>query len=114
MIRFSARHWEASLTDENPESRSLPNGARNISAALDNPSFETKQKILRLVERVEFVEDEIAIKHVLPISGVGSQRDQYSDSTPNMENGNDLILNPHGCPNGLETMSENLMLKPWF
>jgi hypothetical protein len=25
---------------------------------------------------------------------------------------NDLILNPHGCPNGLETMSENLML--WF
>jgi len=27
---------------------------------------------------------------------------------------NDLILNPHGSPNGLETMSENLMLKPWF
>ena len=37
---------------------------RNISAALDNPSFETKQKILRLVvERVEFVEDQIMIKH---------------------------------------------------
>jgi hypothetical protein len=27
---------------------------------------------------------------------------------------NDLILNPHGCPNGLETMSENLMLKAGF
>jgi hypothetical protein len=27
---------------------------------------------------------------------------------------NDLIFNPHGCPNGLETMSENLMLKFWF
>jgi hypothetical protein len=67
MIRFSARHWEASLTDENPESSSLPKGARNISAALDIWKME-----------------------------------------------NDLILNPHGCPNGLETMSENLMLKPWF
>ena len=28
--------------------------------------------------------------------------------------GNDLILNPHGSPNGLETMSENLMLKLRF
>jgi hypothetical protein len=35
----------------------------NISVALDNPSFETKQKILRLVvERFEFVEDQITIK----------------------------------------------------
>jgi len=44
---------------------------RNISAALDSPSFETKQKILRLVvERVEFVEDQITIKHMIPISDV--------------------------------------------
>lgn len=44
---------------------------RNISAALDNPSFEMKQKILRLVVgRVEFVEDRITIKHVIPISDV--------------------------------------------
>jgi hypothetical protein len=44
---------------------------RNISAALDNPSFETNQKILRLVlERVEFVEDQIMIMHVIPISEV--------------------------------------------
>lgn len=44
---------------------------RNISTALDNPSFATKQKILRLVvERVEFVEDQITIKHVIPISDV--------------------------------------------
>ena len=50
---------------------------RNISAALDNPSFETKQKILRLVvERVEFIEDQITIKHVIPISDVRLQRDQ--------------------------------------
>jgi site-specific DNA recombinase len=51
---------------------------RNISAALDNPSFETKQKILRLVvERVEFVEDQITIKHMIPISDVRLQRDQH-------------------------------------
>jgi len=44
---------------------------RNISAALDNPSFEMKQKILRLVvERVEFVGDQITIEHVIPISDV--------------------------------------------
>jgi len=56
---------------------------RNISAALDNPSFETKQKILRLVvERVEFVEDQITIKHVIPISDVRLQRDQHSPGTP--------------------------------
>ena len=43
-----------------------------------NPSFETKQKILRLVvERVEFVEDRITIKHVIPISDVQLQRDQH-------------------------------------
>ena len=51
---------------------------RNISAALDNPSFETKQKVLRLVvERVEFVEDQITIKHVIPISDVRLQRHQH-------------------------------------
>jgi hypothetical protein len=56
---------------------------RNISAALDNPSFETKQKILRLVvERVEFVEDQITIKHVIPIADVRLQRDQLGDETP--------------------------------
>jgi site-specific DNA recombinase len=56
---------------------------RTISTALDNPSFETKQKILRLVvERIEFVEDQITIKHVIPISDVRLQRDQHSDTTP--------------------------------
>jgi site-specific DNA recombinase len=51
-----------------------------ISAALDNPSFETKQRILRLVvERIEFVEDQITIKHVIPISDVRLQRSQQMD-----------------------------------
>lgn len=57
---------------------------RTISTALDNPSFATKQKILRLVvERVEFVEDQITIKHVIPISDVRLQRDQHGKATPN-------------------------------
>ena len=35
----------------------------------DNPSFETKQKILRLVvERIDFVNDQITIRHVIPVS----------------------------------------------
>lgn len=42
---------------------------RNIGAALDDPSFETKQKILRLVvERIDFVDDQITIRHVIPVS----------------------------------------------
>ncbi len=42
---------------------------RNIGTALDNPSFETKQKILRLVvERIDFVNDQITIRHVIPVS----------------------------------------------
>ena len=42
---------------------------RNIGTALDNPSFETKQKILRLVvERIDFVDDQITIRHVIPVS----------------------------------------------
>jgi hypothetical protein len=56
---------------------------RNISAALDNPSFETKQKILRLVvERVEFVEDQITIKHVIPVSDVRLRRNQQVTEMP--------------------------------
>jgi hypothetical protein len=58
-------------------------GVRPDNAALDNPSFETKQKILRLVvERVEFVDDQITIKHVIPISDVRLQRDQHVNETP--------------------------------
>ena len=36
------------------------------------------------VERVEFVEDQITIKHVIPISDVRLQRDQHNDTTPLM------------------------------
>ena len=56
---------------------------RNIRAALDNPSFETKQKILHpVVERVESVEYQITIKLAIPIADVRLQRDQLGDDTP--------------------------------
>jgi hypothetical protein len=47
---------------------------RSISAALDNQGFETKRKILRLaVERVEFVENQITVKLVIPTSDIRLQ-----------------------------------------
>jgi hypothetical protein len=50
----------------------------NMSTALDDPSFEPKQKILRpSVERIEFVEVQITIEHVIPISDVRLRRDQH-------------------------------------
>src|SRR5262245_11882810 len=53
---------------------SLEEFTRGIQASLDNPSFETKQKILRLVvDKIEFKEDEIGIKHLIPISNARLQ-----------------------------------------
>jgi len=51
---------------------------RNMTTALGNPSFETKQNILRLsVGRIEFVEVQITIKHVISISDLRLRRDQH-------------------------------------
>jgi chromosome segregation ATPase len=61
---------------------------RNINSALDNPSFETKQKILRLVvDRVEFVEGQITIKHVIPVSDVRLRRNQHKRHIPRFRKG---------------------------
>jgi len=51
---------------------------RHIREALQNPSFETKQQILRLVVDKIIVEDEqITIKHVIPVSDVRLRRYHY-------------------------------------
>ncbi len=56
---------------------------RNMSAALQNPSFETKQRILRLVvEKVVVSDEQIMIKHMIPISDVGLRRHQHVVNTP--------------------------------
>jgi len=53
---------------------SLEEFRRGIQASLDNPSYETKQKILRLVvDKIEFKENEIGIKHLIPISNARLQ-----------------------------------------
>jgi site-specific DNA recombinase len=53
---------------------SLEEFTRGIQASLDYPSFETKQKILRLVvDKIEFKENEIGIKHLIPISNARLQ-----------------------------------------
>ena len=50
---------------------------RNLSAALDHPSFETKQRILRLVvDKIEVLDDQITIKHMIPTSNVHLQLNQ--------------------------------------
>ena len=60
---------------------------RTIDEALIDPSFETKRKILRLVVvRVEFQDDEITIKHLIPVQTVRLQRHQLVTETPTMPN----------------------------
>jgi hypothetical protein len=49
-----------------------------MSMSPDNPNFETKLNILRLaVKRIEFVEFQITIKHVILISEMRLRRDQH-------------------------------------
>ena len=50
---------------------------RNLNCALDNPSFETKRRILSLVvDKIEVLDDRITIKHMIPISNLHLQLNQ--------------------------------------
>ena len=50
---------------------------RNISAALDHPSLETKQKNMRpAAQRIEFRDDQVTIKRVIQNSDVRLQLNQ--------------------------------------
>jgi site-specific DNA recombinase len=56
---------------------------QNIRAALHTPSFATKQRILRLVvDQIVVADEQITIKHVVPLSDVRLQRQHYSADTP--------------------------------
>ena len=51
---------------------------RNLNTALDDPSFETKRRILNLVvDKIEVLDDQITIKHMIPTSNVHLQLNQY-------------------------------------
>ena len=51
---------------------------RNLNSALDDPSFETKRRILSLVvDKIEVLDDQITIKHMIPTSNVQLQLNQY-------------------------------------
>jgi len=55
-----------------------------MSAALENPSFDTKRRILRLVvDAIVVDDDQITIKHMIPISDVQLRRHHYTAATPN-------------------------------
>ena len=50
-----------------------------MSDVLDNPSFETKQRILQLVvDKILVSDEEVTIQHTVPISDVRLWRDHYS------------------------------------
>ena len=50
-----------------------------MNDVLDNPSFETKQRILRLVvDKILVRDEEITIQHTVPISDVRLWRDHYT------------------------------------
>ena len=52
---------------------------RKMSDVLENPSFETKQRILRLVvDKILVSDEEITIQHMVPISNVRLWRDHYT------------------------------------
>ena len=60
--------------------------SRKMRDVLENPSFETKQQILRfVVEKIVVEEDQITIKHMIPISDVGLRRYQLTLETPTRE-----------------------------
>ena len=49
-----------------------------MSDVLENPSFETKQRIVRLVvDKIRVSDEEITIQHIVPISNVRMWRDPY-------------------------------------
>ena len=67
----------------------------NMSTALQNPSLETKQRILRqVVEKVVVADEQMTIKHMIPISDVGLRRHQHSPETPKHT--------PHASPSRVE------------
>ena len=52
---------------------------RKMIDVLDNQSFETKQRIFRLVvDKILVSDEEVTIQHTVPISDVRLWRDQYS------------------------------------
>jgi site-specific DNA recombinase len=54
-----------------------------MSDVLDNPSFETKQRILQLVvDKILVSDEEVTIQHTVPISDVRLWRDHYSRRGP--------------------------------
>ena len=54
-----------------------------MNDVLDNPSFETKQRILRLVvDKILVRDEEITIQHTVPISDVRLWHDHYPEHTP--------------------------------
>jgi hypothetical protein len=63
--------------------QTLEEFCRKMSDVLDHPSFEIKQRILRLVvDKILVSDEEVTIQHTVPISDVRLWRDHYPDHSP--------------------------------
>jgi site-specific DNA recombinase len=76
--RQELQQQEAERQRHESVKQSVEEFCRTMEDALVHPSFETKQKILRLVvDRIEFQENQITIKHLIPVGNVRLCRNQF-------------------------------------
>jgi len=76
----------------------------NIRAALETPSFATKQRLLRLmVDQIVVTAEQITIKHVIPLSDVRLQRQHYSVQRGRPPGGGPSRRRTHNAKRGYST-----------
>ena len=77
------RHQQQEQEQQLSLTATLEEFCQHIRAALDTPSFATKQRILRLVvDQIVVTDEQITIKHMIPLSDVRLQR--YHDFYKNI------------------------------
>ncbi len=63
--------------------RGLEQFSESVAGALEDPSFETKQQVLRLVvDRIVVEDDKVVIHHVVPTGPVRLQTQHLPNTTP--------------------------------
>src|SRR4029453_13021891 len=73
------QHQQLEQAQHDTLGQTLDEFCRKMSDVLDNPSFETKQRILRLVvDKILVSDEEVTIQHTVPISDVRLWRDHYT------------------------------------
>ena len=77
------QHQQLEQAQHDTLGQTLDEFCRKMSAVLDPPSFETKQRLLRLVvDKILGSDEEVPIQHTGPISDVRLGRDHYPKHMP--------------------------------